>query len=374
MGPRPSTWGADAPPPSLTQGDEAPKPLRDVSEGAGALSDDDSSTEAAVDRPVAFDFGAPQAVRFYTLTSSAAGTDPRDWVLEGSNDGSAWTVLDERRGETFAWRTQTRPFKLAHAGEYSHYRLRFSGAAPTLSEVELLNPQAADLSPLTSAPEGAAGAAGETVTVKVKIANYGEQPASGQVTASGPAGFAITPASASFGPIVPRGSQTLSFQVAIPASAAPGTYRIALGGAIKDTVSVTVVGDTIEFAPDTEAEAPWLLDADGSRIDAGGRYTDNNSYATYRFQLPADVKGGTLTIHIGNQFLIAASTDGQAWSTLAREDRPIRDRSLNIADRSFDLNALRGGGRTVYLRLSDSQPADGWGGWWDRVKVTLIRG
>jgi predicted alpha-1,2-mannosidase len=372
MGPTPSRWGTgpDAVPPSLTQDGDAPKALQDVSQGAGALSDDDSSTEATVDGPLTYDFAEPQPARFYTLTNSAAGADPTDWVVEGSSDGTTWKALDERHGETFAWRTQTRPFKLAAPGAYSHYRIRFSGS-PELGEVELLNPQAADLSPLSSEPESAVGSAGETVTVKVRLTNYGEQPASGEVTANGPEGFAVTPAAASFGPLAHDGSQVLSFQVAIPASAAPGTYAIALGGSIKDWVTVTVIGDTIEFAPNTDAEAPWLIDADGSQIDVG-RFTDGSNHATYRFPLPAGISGGTLTIHIGNQYKIESSTDGENWTVQAVENAPIRDRS-NLADRSFDLNALREGGRTVYLRLSDSQPADGWGGWWDHVKVTLQR-
>jgi predicted alpha-1,2-mannosidase len=375
MGPRPSRWGADAPPPSLTSGSDAPKPLTDVSVGAGALSDDDSSTEATVSSPVAFDFAAPQGATFYTFTNGAAGADPSDWVVEGSDDGSTWKTLDERHGQTFAWRTQTRPFALAHPGAYSHYRIRFLGAtAPRLAEIELLNPQAVSLSPLSSSPTGAVGSAGDTVSVKLTLTNYGAQPFSGQVTASGPAGWTVTPASASFGPIAPSGSADVSFSVAIPAGTAPGTYKIAFGGAVKDAALVAVIGDTIEFSPATDAEAPWLIDPDGSQLDGGGRYTDGSNHATYRFALPADVTGGTLTIHVGNQFLIESSVDGSSWTTLAREDRPIRDRSLNIADRSFDLNALRGGGHVVYLRLSDSQPADGWGAWWDHVKVTLTRG
>ena len=74
-----------------------------------------------------------------------------------------------------------------------------------------------------------------------------------------------------------------------------------------------MIGDTVEFTPGTDAETPWLFDADGSQLDGAihdgnGRYCDNNSHATYRFQLPADVTGGTLTLEIGNEFLVEAST------------------------------------------------------------------
>ena len=45
------------------------------------------------------------------------------WVVKGSNDGERWKVLDERSDETFPWRSQTRPFKLARPGNYAYYRI-----------------------------------------------------------------------------------------------------------------------------------------------------------------------------------------------------------------------------------------------------------
>jgi hypothetical protein len=72
----------------------------------------------------------------------AAG-DPRSWVLKGSNDGHTWAVLDERHGETFQWRRQTRAFKAARQGMYTFYRIEVTdnGGQPStvLAEVELLD-------------------------------------------------------------------------------------------------------------------------------------------------------------------------------------------------------------------------------------------
>jgi hypothetical protein len=48
--------------------------------------------------------------------------------------------------------------------------------------------------------------------------------------------------------------------------------------------------------------------------------------------------------------------------------------ALNRAWRDLDLNELRGEGRTVYLRVADSFPADGWGGWLARTRLVLQRG
>ena len=136
--------------------------------------------------------------------------------------------------------------------------------------------------------------------------------------------------------------------------------------------SLQVVGDTIEFEAGSDEERPWLFDADGSQLNNGGRFADNGTYFTYRFTLPAGVTGGTVTLDMGNQFVVSASTDNQNWTEVLRESREIRDLS-NRQDYQLDLNALRGGGRTVYLRVQDSKPDDGWGGWVASVRVVSQR-
>jgi len=140
MGPKPSKWGtgAAALPPSLTKGSKVPQPLADVLPNSSAATDDDSNTEAAVTE-VTFEAKRPgELVEFYTITSGkSAGSDPGRWVLRGSRDGKKWTVLDQRSDETFTWRQQTRPFKVAKPGKYTYYRLEFVGDA-RVAEVELL--------------------------------------------------------------------------------------------------------------------------------------------------------------------------------------------------------------------------------------------
>ena len=70
--------------------------------------------------------------------------------------------------------------------------------------------------------------------------------------------------------------------------------------------------------------------------------------------------GGTLTLDIGNQFLVEVSTDNQSWRTVLQEDAKERDLD-NRAERTLGLNELRGAARTLYVRIADSQPQDGWG-------------
>ena len=70
-----------------------------------------------------------KAVR-YSLTSGgdAPGRDPKNWVLEGSNNGTTWTTVDSRTDESFASRglTQTYTIPQASQGKYSYYRLRIT--------------------------------------------------------------------------------------------------------------------------------------------------------------------------------------------------------------------------------------------------------
>jgi len=200
MGPSPSNWatGKHAAPPSVTQGYEPAQPLRDTTGGddgtatmsggaAGALFDNDSRTVASLTGPqpwLQYSFTGNRPVSFYTLTSgTAAGGDPSAWVVQGSNDGRRWKVLDERSGEAFRWRSQTRPFKLWRPGSYASYRIEVTRGGGTLGEVELLHPGKADTSPLVTDVERVVASAGETVPVKVTVSNYADGAASGSVAA-----------------------------------------------------------------------------------------------------------------------------------------------------------------------------------------------
>ena len=143
MGPNPSTWGADSPPPSITSGSAVANPLRDLTgPGKGtasvpALVDDTSTTGGTVSGAFTYQFAsAGEQATFYTLTSAATpGADPAAWTVRGSYDGTTWTTIDSRTDQKFDSRLQTRPFKIASPGRYKHYSIVLDGA---LSEVELL--------------------------------------------------------------------------------------------------------------------------------------------------------------------------------------------------------------------------------------------
>ncbi len=161
MGPQPSRWASEeaALPTSLTAHGK-PQPLRDLTDGGqgevssspviaqlAALSDNDSSTEAALPAGpsiVRWHFPQPSQVSMLTLTSGASAAAPSSWQLQASTDGKHWHTLYTRKNESFAWPLQTRAFGVRTPGSYSYYRLRFDqasgGAARALAEIELLGP------------------------------------------------------------------------------------------------------------------------------------------------------------------------------------------------------------------------------------------
>lgn len=157
MGPRPSSWGsaADALPPSLTPDGRHPSWLSDTVAGASAggralpaLVDDDATTQATVPGAVG---GVRLAVSegarptFYTLTSGQEPLSAAGWVLEArAGPEQAWTELDRRTAEAFAFPRQLRPFRIARPGAWDEYRLRpLQPGTLALAEIELLQPAGA---------------------------------------------------------------------------------------------------------------------------------------------------------------------------------------------------------------------------------------
>jgi predicted alpha-1,2-mannosidase len=192
MGSKPSAWGADSPPPSLTSGNAVPSPLRDLTgPGKGVASepllvDDTSTTRAALASGTwQYQFAsAGERAEFYTITSGAVAGDAKAWKLRGSYDGTTWATIDERSGQAFDSRLQTRPFKIAHPGRFKYYELAVTAntgeASTTLAEVELLgHPAPACTTTIADKVVGAISVrsgvtcvtAGATVTGLVTVSN-----------------------------------------------------------------------------------------------------------------------------------------------------------------------------------------------------------
>ncbi len=71
----------------------------------------------------------PAIVTSYTITSGrdADERDPKDWNLQGSDDGRTWTTLDVRADEDFPARKQTRTFHMPeNLQPFIYYRLNIT--------------------------------------------------------------------------------------------------------------------------------------------------------------------------------------------------------------------------------------------------------
>ncbi|MEU4398190.1 GH92 family glycosyl hydrolase [Micromonospora orduensis] len=198
MGPEPSSWGSgknDAPP-SLTKGDEAPKPLQDTTgpglgtatatggQDAAKLFDDSSTTQltfASATPQISWAFrGGRQKPTSYTITSGASAGDPADWRLQGSNDGITWSTVDSRSGQVFRWRNQTRPYTIDRPGRFAQFRLAVTrtvgGAQTNLAEIELLAGGDLDLSGgdvAVTAADGVRATSGVPVSVPLATVTGG---------------------------------------------------------------------------------------------------------------------------------------------------------------------------------------------------------
>jgi len=132
-------------------------------EGPGAAFDDDSRTKwLATDAAAWLSYKMPSAcaARFYTLTSAddEPARDPKEWTLEGSNDGDTWIALDQRHNEDFGFRHQTRVFELHQPAAYQSYRLRVTAnhgdLRLQLAELELLRVRSDRTAPPGAAAPG----------------------------------------------------------------------------------------------------------------------------------------------------------------------------------------------------------------------------
>lgn len=152
MSSEPSTWGAK----DLSAPVSTPTTLVDATKaGFGSLTAADGTpvgalTDDNMRSSVTFPSGSadltwtsasgPVSVGSYTLTSTTTQNQPVSWTLSGSTDGTTWSELDSRTGQSFAWGNQTRPFAASATGAFTQYRLQVhsaAGAALALDEIEL---------------------------------------------------------------------------------------------------------------------------------------------------------------------------------------------------------------------------------------------
>nr|WP_260986775.1 discoidin domain-containing protein [Paenibacillus terrae] len=90
-----------------------------------------------------FGGGASHIATSYSVTSANdfPARDPKNWSLQGSNNGTSWTTLDTRTGQTFASRFLTKTYTFSNTTAYSYYRLNVTanngGAELQIAEIGL---------------------------------------------------------------------------------------------------------------------------------------------------------------------------------------------------------------------------------------------
>ena len=118
-----------------------------------------------------YDFGPniAWAVVRYDITSAADTTlrDPQSWTFLGSNDGTNWTTLDTRSGETFSSRAQIKQYSIGNSTGYRYYRLNVTASSGGLGyEIQLaelgLYASVAGTVPAAGAPTGISAVSGNS--------------------------------------------------------------------------------------------------------------------------------------------------------------------------------------------------------------------
>ncbi len=76
-------------------------------------------------------FTKPVVATEYAMTSGddAPERDPKDWTVQGSDDGSTWTTIDDQRGQSFSGRRQLVRYPTGNRTAYRSYRLQITANA-----------------------------------------------------------------------------------------------------------------------------------------------------------------------------------------------------------------------------------------------------
>ena len=100
-------------------------------EGVENLFDDDNQSKFLVMNKqvtVYFTTQTPIAISRYQLVSAndAPGRDPRQWLLEASNDGKQWQAIDQKDLQKFTARNHPYSYSIPTPKKYTQYRISLS--------------------------------------------------------------------------------------------------------------------------------------------------------------------------------------------------------------------------------------------------------
>jgi hypothetical protein len=122
------------------------------------LTDNDPGTKWLAFAPtgwVAYRMNAAVPVNSYALTSAndAETRDPKNWTLQGSQDGTNWTDLDTRTNQVFDDRFAVKRYAFTNTTAYLHYRLNITAnSGATLIQLADLRLFAGNIAPAPEPP------------------------------------------------------------------------------------------------------------------------------------------------------------------------------------------------------------------------------
>ena len=102
------------------------------------------------------------------------------------------------------------------------------------------------------------------------------------------------------------------------------------------------------------------------------RFADNERYFVYRFEIGGRRHGRDAAAWTSQgEFLVQVSTTARAGTTVLEETRQDHRRLEPTAGASSTSRSSRILAGTLYMRIADSFPEDGWGGWLARLRLEL---
>ncbi|MBZ0258549.1 hypothetical protein K8I31_20950, partial [bacterium] len=121
----------------------------------------------------------------------------------------------------------------------------------------------------------------------------------------------------------------------------------------------------VQVTPGASNENDYLFD-NSANLSGSHRFADGSATMTYRFDLDNNLTTAYALVNVGNQFIVEIAGADQNFDIVqdwvGDTGEEPRDNS-NLATYSYNLSSYLSGNaeNVVYIRLSDGQPADGWG-------------
>ena len=158
--------------------------------------------------------------------------------------------------------------------------------------------------------------------------------------------------------------QSMPFALPTVGADDEGSYLRVIGGRwqVADASALTSRVRTYSFRVGEASEAKYLDERSCGILNTTCRFHDRSAFTIYRYRIAnaALVRRVTWTATVGQQLRIECSADGESWSTVFDADKTNLAFARTTYDLTDKLNLLAFD--EVYIRISDSDPSDGFGG------------